>query len=88
MFHTLPKKEEYPEYYKIISTPIDLKMIEEQINLSHYSSEDQLMQDFELLFKNARQFNEEGSEIYNDSIILEKALKKKQRSLNQFVGNI
>ncbi|XP_047146441.1 protein polybromo-1 isoform X1 [Hydra vulgaris] len=77
MFHVLPDKKEFAEYYEIISKPIDLKTIGERINANHYVSEYQLMKDFNILFKNARKFNEEGSQIYNDSITLEKALKKK-----------
>ena len=39
------------------------------------------MADFDLMFKNARHYNEEGSLVYNDAVTLEKALKAKWRSV-------
>lgn len=51
-----------------------------------YPSEYNLMSDFDLLFKNARHYNEEGSQVYTDAITLEKALKAKWRVINQAAG--
>ncbi|KAH3817116.1 hypothetical protein DPMN_118645 [Dreissena polymorpha] len=44
------------------------------------------MSDFDLMFKNARHYNEEGSQVYSDAQTLEKALKAKWRILNQSAG--
>ena len=44
------------------------------------------MSDFDLMFKNARHYNEEGSQVYSDAVTLEKALKAKWRILNQSAG--
>ena len=38
------------------------------------------MEDFHLMFCNAREFNEEGSQIYNDANKLEEMLKEKRAS--------
>ena len=46
-----------------------------------YSSEHSLIQDFELMFSNAKHYNEEGSRVYKDAITLEKALKKKLQTI-------
>ena len=32
IFLTLPDKKEYPDYYQVISDPIDMEMIEQNIN--------------------------------------------------------
>ena len=39
------------------------------------------MADFDLMFKNARHYNEEGSLVYSDAVTLEKALKAKWRAV-------
>ena len=39
------------------------------------------MHDFEIMFANARHYNEEDSQVYQDSITLEKVLRKKKRML-------
>ena len=86
MFRELPDKNEYPDYYKVIPSPIDLRIIREKIDSEAYKSEDELMEDFEIMFQNARHYNEENSEIYEDSVTLEKALKKKRRWLSHAAG--
>ena len=63
-----------------------METIESKIQSSQYASEEDFVRDFEILFQNARHFNEEGSEIYNDSVTLEKALKKKKRWLTHITG--
>ena len=49
--------------------------------LSQYIAEDAFIHDFEILFANARHYNEEDSQVYQDSITLEKVLRKKKRML-------
>ena len=46
-----------------------------------YENEDAIAKDFEILFANARHFNEEGSQIYEDAVVLEKLMKKKKRAV-------
>lgn len=47
-----------------------------------YDSEKELIIDLKLMFNNARTFNEDGSQIYNDANTLEKAMKKKVMELS------
>lgn len=47
-----------------------------------YDSEKELIMDLKLMFNNARTFNEDGSQIYNDANTLEKAMKKKVMELS------
>ncbi|XP_053378046.1 protein polybromo-1-like isoform X6 [Mercenaria mercenaria] len=86
IFMYLPSKKDYPDYYKVITDPIDLSIIEAKIKGNKYPSEYNLMSDFDLMFKNARHYNEEGSQVYTDAITLEKALKAKWRVINQAAG--
>ncbi|XP_020484660.1 polybromo 1, like isoform X2 [Labrus bergylta] len=81
LFMVKPSKKDYPDYYKVILEPMDLKTIEQNIRIERYTSEDALMDDMKLMFRNARHYNEEGSQVYNDADILEKILKDKRKEL-------
>ncbi|EPB66290.1 Bromodomain protein, partial [Ancylostoma ceylanicum] len=75
-FMELPSAREYPDYYQVIVHPIDLKMIREKIENNKYESSVQLMQEFTVLFNNARQYNEANSQIARDaSMLLEMVIK-------------
>ncbi|XP_064212434.1 protein polybromo-1 isoform X5 [Tribolium castaneum] len=76
-FMEKPSKKLYSEYYEVISEPIDFLEIEQKIRADQYSSESDLVKDFKLMFSNCRQFNEENSPIYEDSLVLEKHLLDK-----------
>ncbi|XP_075403609.1 protein polybromo-1 isoform X10 [Tenrec ecaudatus] len=81
LFMVKPSKKDYPDYYKIILEPMDLKIIEHNIRNDKYSGEEGMIEDMKLMFRNARHYNEEGSQVYNDAHILEKLLKDKRREL-------
>ncbi|XP_060898960.1 polybromo 1, like [Labrus mixtus] len=81
LFMVKPSKKDYPDYYKVILEPMDLKTIEQNVRIERYTSEDALMDDMKLMFRNARHYNEEGSQVYNDADILEKILKDKRKEL-------
>uniref|UniRef100_A0A8C5H8V9 Protein polybromo-1 n=1 Tax=Gouania willdenowi TaxID=441366 RepID=A0A8C5H8V9_GOUWI len=81
LFMVKPSKKDYPDYYKVILEPMDLKTIEHNIRVERYGTEDALMADMKLMFRNARHYNEEGSQVYNDADILEKVLKDKRKEL-------
>ncbi|KAM7170448.1 protein polybromo-1 isoform 3-T9 [Macrochelys suwanniensis] len=81
LFMVKPSKKDYPDYYKIILEPMDLKIIEHNIRSDKYSGEEAMIEDMRLMFRNARHYNEEGSQVYNDAHILEKILKEKKKEL-------
>ncbi|XP_077581502.1 polybromo 1, like isoform X2 [Stigmatopora nigra] len=83
LFMVKPSKKDYPDYYKVILEPMDLKTIEHNVRTERYATEDALMDDMRLMFRNARHYNEEGSRVYNDADILEKILKDKRKELGQ-----
>ncbi|XP_077458772.1 protein polybromo-1-like isoform X3 [Stigmatopora argus] len=83
LFMVKPSKKDYPDYYKVILEPMDLKTIEHNVRTERYATEDALMDDMKLMFRNARHYNEEGSRVYNDADILEKILKDKRKELGQ-----
>ncbi|XP_069000505.1 protein polybromo-1-like isoform X1 [Embiotoca jacksoni] len=81
LFMVKPSKKDYPDYYKVILEPMDLKTIEHNVRNERYTTEEALMEDMRLMFRNARHYNEEGSQVYNDANVLEKILKDKRKEL-------
>uniref|UniRef100_A0A8C7XI45 Protein polybromo-1 n=1 Tax=Oryzias sinensis TaxID=183150 RepID=A0A8C7XI45_9TELE len=81
LFMFKPSKKDYPDYYKVILEPMDLKTIEHGVRAERYVTEDAMMEDMRLMFRNARHYNEEGSQVYNDADILEKILNNKRKEL-------
>ena len=87
VFMELPSKKDYPDYYEIISEPIDMGMIETRIKIGHYKSEEEMISDCKLMFSNCRMYNEEGSAIYEDANLLEKVLLAKAREIGALGGD-
>jgi hypothetical protein len=50
----LPSRKELPDYYKVISRPIDLNKIRKNIKDGKYSKLESLTDDINLLVKNAQ----------------------------------
>ncbi|CAK1541028.1 unnamed protein product [Leptosia nina] len=84
-FMEKPSKKLYPEYYDVIDRPIDMLTIEANIKNDRYTTIDEMVADFRLMFSNCRQFNEEGSIIYEDANLLQKVLNEKLKELNSCI---
>lgn len=77
MFLELVDKLDYPDYYKIISNPIDLTMIGERIEKGLYDEGlIGMTKDIELLVSNCKTFNEPDSEVVATAEDLLKVYKK------------
>ncbi|EDV30236.1 uncharacterized protein Dana_GF23180 [Drosophila ananassae] len=83
MFMEKPPRKIYPDYYDIIQSPIDMNTIEHNIRTDRYATVEDVVSDYRLMFSNCRQYNEEGSNIYEDANTLERALNDK---LKEFPG--
>ncbi|TKR64987.1 hypothetical protein L596_025452 [Steinernema carpocapsae] len=75
-FVQLPSKKELPNYYDVIEKPMDLNKVKRKIKAEKYREIAGITADIRLLGSNARKYNADGSDIYNDSIILEAAWNK------------
>ncbi|RAL02168.1 bromodomain-containing protein [Aspergillus ibericus CBS 121593] len=51
-------KDEVPDYYKVIETPMDLSTMEERLEKDAYSTPKDLVNDLKLIFSNCRQYND------------------------------
>eukprot|EP00656_Telonema_subtile_P037385 TRINITY_DN4159_c0_g1_i2.p1 TRINITY_DN4159_c0_g1~~TRINITY_DN4159_c0_g1_i2.p1 ORF type:complete len:1134 (-),score=426.22 TRINITY_DN4159_c0_g1_i2:94-3495(-) len=78
LFYKLPTRKELPYYYTIISHPIDLHTIHARLagKKKPYKTISQFQEDMVLMFDNAETFNLEGSEVYNDSLLLREVYEK------------
>jgi chromatin structure-remodeling complex subunit RSC1/2 len=71
-FEKLPDKAELPDYYAAIRNPISLEIIKKKHKRKKYQTVDQALQDLELMFDNAKLFNEEDSQVHQDAVELAK----------------
>jgi chromatin structure-remodeling complex subunit RSC1/2 len=71
-FERLPDKGVEKDYYAVIKSPIALDGIKRNYKRKKYNSVDQVMADLDLLFENAKTYNEEGSIVYEDAVELQK----------------
>ncbi|KAF8499112.1 SNF2 family N-terminal domain-containing protein [Russula emetica] len=72
LFREPPDKREYPDYYRIIASPIALSHIRKRINSHQYKTVTAFRDDVRLMFTNARTYNQEGSWVYVDAVEMEK----------------
>ncbi len=72
LFRELPDKRDYPDYYRIINQPIALSQLRKRSNTNSYKNVIAFRDDWRLMFKNARTYNQEGSWVYVDAEEMEK----------------
>merc|ERR1712156_1262686 len=70
-FMKLPTRKELPDYYEVIRRPVDIFKIQAKIDDGKYDDLDALEKDFMLLCSNTQKYNEDGSLIHEDSIVLQ-----------------
>merc|ERR1719412_1656818 len=70
-FWKLPSKKELPDYYEIIRRPVDIAKIQQRIDDEKYDDMNAMQKDFMLLCENTQKYNEDGSLIFEDSIVLQ-----------------
>lgn len=63
-FNRPVQKNEVRDYYEIIKTPMDFAKIKSRLNLGHYKSDYDIMNDIQQVFINCDLYNTSNSEIY------------------------
>ncbi|KAF8250199.1 hypothetical protein K440DRAFT_542050 [Wilcoxina mikolae CBS 423.85] len=74
-FEKLPEKKEFPEYFQEIKNPIALDIVRKNVKRRVYKTLEQFVKDMELMFGNAKAFNEDDSQLYKDAVMLQKELR-------------
>lgn len=75
-FERVPDKTVMPEYHSEIKNPMAMDILKRKLKRKKYNSVDHFMVDVELMFENAKQYNEEDSQIYKDAVHLQKEARK------------
>lgn len=57
-------RDEVPDYYNVISSPMDLSTVEERLMRDFYTAPKDLVADLKLIFSNCRQYND-STTVYN-----------------------
>eukprot|EP01117_Protostelium_nocturnum_P011674 TRINITY_DN4249_c0_g1_i2.p1 TRINITY_DN4249_c0_g1~~TRINITY_DN4249_c0_g1_i2.p1 ORF type:complete len:232 (+),score=96.99 TRINITY_DN4249_c0_g1_i2:148-843(+) len=85
-FLTRVRKSDAPDYYDIISNPMDLATMTKKLNKCEYSSKAEFQEDLRLIFSNCRTYNTDPTaKIYLQHA---DAMEKKARELMKSVKNI
>ncbi|KAM5366384.1 hypothetical protein ACJZ2D_010575 [Fusarium nematophilum] len=71
-FEKLPDKAAVPDYYQTITNPIALDNIKKKAKRKKYQNVDHVLQDIDLMFENAKRYNEDESEVYQAALELQK----------------
>jgi hypothetical protein len=79
---TLPDRNVLPDYYDVTEMPIALDTIEEKLKRHEFETLEQLESYFKRMISNAKDYNQRGSEIYDDSERLRKALSNVMVKIN------
>jgi protein polybromo-1 len=79
LFMELPDREEYPDYYELIAEPTDLNAIREQVQSGAFKSWETFEAAMMRVFSNAKQYNLEGSQVYEDAHVMQSLLQTASR---------
>lgn len=75
-FDTLPDRELLPDYYEEIKNPIAVDIIKRKSRRKIYLTIDDAAGDFELMFNNAKHYNQDGSEIFVAAVKLQNLMRR------------
>jgi ribosomal protein L12E/L44/L45/RPP1/RPP2 len=81
-FLTLPSNKLYPDYYVEIKSPISIQEIKSKVTSKAYSSLAQFLSDFRLMSDNAKQFNDESSDIAKNAETIYNSIREQVDEFN------
>lgn len=76
------QKTEVPDYYTVITKPMDFGTIKYKLNMGEYRQDSQLMEDAVLVFENCNTYNDTDAEVYKCGVRLLKFFEKRAKELN------
>ena len=84
-FVRAPKRRTEPEFYEVVSDPIDMLRIQQKLKMDEYTELKGLKEDFELLFKNALSYYKKGSQEFKDATEMSELFQKAFGKLNRYL---
>ncbi|KAI0014042.1 SNF2-family ATP dependent chromatin remodeling factor snf21 [Xylariaceae sp. FL0662B] len=83
-FIKLPSKRDYGDYYVLIQNPICMNQIQARIKKEEYFSINDMRKDIMLMCSNCKTYNEDGSLLYSDAVMMEKFFNERaQEEINE-----
>ncbi len=86
IFLELPDRDEYPDYYAVIHRPICLEEMFDIIEVQGYRSLGDFRADFSEMVSNAKSYNEDESQVYEDAVILQSIFERTYVQLTRSNG--
>ncbi|KAI2632731.1 histone acetyltransferase GCN5-like protein [Xylaria nigripes] len=65
-------RDEVPDYYNVITSPMDLSTVEERLHQDHYQAPKDLVNDLKLIYTNCKKYNDETTVYTKCAVRLEK----------------
>lgn len=75
-FDRLPDKAAMPDYYAEIKQPMAYDQLKRKVKRKKYKTLEEFMADVNLIFDNAKSYNQDESQIYQDAVHLQKEAAK------------
>jgi len=76
MFVRAPKRRNDPQYYEVVSDPIDMLRIKQKLSTDEYANMNEMKEDFERLFSNALSYYKKGTSEAKDAQELKELFAK------------
>lgn len=76
--------EEVPDYYNVITEPMDLETMEKRLEEDAYSSPEDFVKDAKLVFNNCRRYNNDTTSYWKNANKLEKFMNSKLREIPEW----
>lgn len=70
-FEKLPDRASIPDYYQTITNPIAIDSVKKNMKRKKYRSVEQAMSDIDLMFENAKTYNEDDSKLHQAAVELQ-----------------
>lgn len=91
-FERLPDKTALPDYFVEIKEPMAYDILKRKYKRKKYPTLDHFMMDVNLMFENAKKYNQDESEIYQDAVKLQVEAQRlaeevKARPDTEFIGD-
>ncbi|XP_044728852.1 bromodomain adjacent to zinc finger domain protein 1A isoform X2 [Chrysoperla carnea] len=82
------QKRDVPDYFDVITHPMDFGTIKYKLNMGKYQYDDELMHDAILVFENCNTYNDSEADVYKCGVKLLKFFKQKAQELGLRVPQI
>jgi histone acetyltransferase len=76
--------EEVPDYYNVITEPMDLETMEKRLEEDAYATPEDFVKDARLIFNNCRRYNNETTSYWKNANKLEKFMSQKLREIPEW----